>query len=177
MWDWPSTCPLSASVLRVHSIASLRSLIKILNRTGSTPEPQEHHWWLANSWIEVPVSVRVCSCSLHALFSPIIICSFASYAMHRGLRILQVLCTTPHLCSLTFSQCPMFFLSFSYVLKPILPLIVSCWSYVQLGFGFSNFILNCPSSSFTVLDFSSYMFLFFLSFNPERYSMLTQLFC
>lgn len=112
MWDWPSTCPLSASVLRVHSIASLRSLIKIPNRIGPTPEPQEHHWWLANSWIEVPVRVWVCSCSLHGLFSPIIICSFASYAMHRGLRILQVLCTMPHLCSLTFSQCPMFFFNF-----------------------------------------------------------------
>lgn len=63
---------------------------------------------------------------------------------------------------------PCFLWTFSYVLKPISPLIVSYWSYLQLGFGFSNFILNCPSSSFTVLDFSSYMYLVFFAFQSTE---------
>lgn len=96
----------SASVLRVHSVSWLRSLIKIRKRIGRTAGDQPTAG-LKSLLVSECVHVLYVDC----LFANVI-CSFACYTMHRCLRILQVLCTMPHLHSLMFGQCPMFSLNF-----------------------------------------------------------------
>lgn len=169
LWDLPTVCQCAESAL---------SLLGEIIETDT--EQCWLHFWAAGAPLVTSQQLDWSPCWCLSVF---MFFAWALYFPALSALLLPTLCTealeyfrfyVPCLAYvlLHLANAPCFLWTFFMCWNPNSPLIVSCWSYLRLGFGFSNFILNCTSSSFSVLDFSSSMFLFFLPLNPQRYSSL-----